>query len=69
VTGTTNTVNAATGQTYTIGNAYSLVEALPARHQPRASFMGIPRANGNGPRSRDSAQRRLDILSGAAGRC
>jgi predicted phage gp36 major capsid-like protein len=39
VTGTTNTVNAATGQTYTIGNAYSLVEALPARHQPRASFM------------------------------
>jgi HK97 family phage major capsid protein len=38
VTGTTNTV-AAAGQTLTIANVYSLVEALPARYQARAAFM------------------------------
>jgi HK97 family phage major capsid protein len=40
LTGTTNTVNAAAGQTFTIANLYSLVGALPPRYQPRAAFVG-----------------------------
>ncbi len=40
LTGTTTTVNAAAGQTFTIANLYSLAAALPARYRPRASFVG-----------------------------
>jgi HK97 family phage major capsid protein len=39
LTGATNTVNASAGQTFTIGDVYSLLNALPARYQPRASAM------------------------------
>jgi HK97 family phage major capsid protein len=40
LTGTTNTVVAAAGQTFTIANLYSLVAALPPRYRPNASFVG-----------------------------
>jgi HK97 family phage major capsid protein/HK97 family phage prohead protease len=40
LTGTTNTVAAATGQTFTLANLYALVAALPPRYRPRASFAG-----------------------------
>ena len=40
ITGTTNTVNASAGGTFTLANLYSLVAALPPRYRPRASFMG-----------------------------
>jgi HK97 family phage major capsid protein len=39
LTGTTNTVNAGAGQTFTIANLYSLVAALPPRYRPNASFV------------------------------
>jgi HK97 family phage major capsid protein len=38
--GTTNTVNAAAGQTFTIANLYALLNALAPRYQPRAAFVG-----------------------------
>jgi HK97 family phage major capsid protein/HK97 family phage prohead protease len=40
LTGTTNTVNAAAGQTFTIANLYALMNALPARYRARALWMG-----------------------------
>lgn len=40
VTGTTNTVNAAAGQTFTLANLYALIAALPPRYRARASFVG-----------------------------
>lgn len=40
ITGTTNTVNAAAGQTFTLANLYALVAALPPRYRPRAAFAG-----------------------------
>ncbi len=40
LTGTTNTVNAATGQTFTLANLYALRAALPPRYRARAAFVG-----------------------------
>lgn len=40
LTGTTNTVAGAAGQTFTIANLYSLYGALPPRYRPRASWLG-----------------------------
>lgn len=40
LTGTTNTVAAAAGQTFTLANLYALLNALPARFQDSAAFMG-----------------------------
>jgi HK97 family phage major capsid protein len=40
LTGTTNTVNAAAGQTFTLANLYSLVAALPPRYRTRSAFIG-----------------------------
>ncbi len=40
LTGTTTTVNAAAGQTFTLANLYSLVGALPPRYRPRGAFVG-----------------------------
>lgn len=40
LTGTTNTVNAAAGQTFTLANLYSLVAALPPRYRARSVFVG-----------------------------
>lgn len=40
LTGTTNTVNAASGQTFTLANLYALRAALPPRYRPRARFVG-----------------------------
>lgn len=38
--GTTNTVNAAAGQTFTLANLYSLIAALPPRYRARGVFVG-----------------------------
>jgi HK97 family phage major capsid protein len=40
LTGTTNTVAAAAGQTFTLANLYSLMAALPPRYRSRASWLG-----------------------------
>lgn len=40
LTGTTNTVPGAAGQTFTLANLYSLQNALPPRYQNNATFMG-----------------------------
>lgn len=40
ITGATNVVNAATGQTFAVPNLYALEEALPPRYRARASFVG-----------------------------
>jgi HK97 family phage major capsid protein len=40
LTGTTNTVNAAAGQTFTLANLYALKGALPPRYRARGSFIG-----------------------------
>jgi HK97 family phage major capsid protein len=40
LTGVTNTINASTGQTFTLANLFALQEALPARYQPNASWVG-----------------------------
>lgn len=39
LTGTTNTVNATTGQTYDLEDLYRLMGALPPRYRPRGRFM------------------------------
>lgn len=39
LTGTTNTVNASTGQTFTLANLYALLEALPPRYRQRGAFI------------------------------
>lgn len=40
LTGTTNTINAATGaDAFSVANVYALVEALPPRYQPNAAFL------------------------------
>ena len=39
LTGTTNTVNAGAGQTFTAANLYALLEALPARFRPRGALV------------------------------
>lgn len=38
--GTTNTVNAGAGGTFTLANLYALIQALPPRYRPRASWIG-----------------------------
>lgn len=40
LTGTTNTVNAATGQAFTLANLYALKGALPPRYRANGSFIG-----------------------------
>jgi HK97 family phage major capsid protein len=40
IVGATNTVAAATGQTFTLANLYALRAALPPRYRPRGVFMG-----------------------------
>jgi HK97 family phage major capsid protein len=40
ITGTTNTVNATSPQTFDLGDLYSLVAALPPRYRSNAAFMG-----------------------------
>ena len=40
ITGTSNTVNAAAGQTFTLANLYSLIAALPPRYRARGAFVG-----------------------------
>jgi HK97 family phage major capsid protein len=40
ITGATNTVNAAAGQTFTLANLYALKNALPPRYRANAVFMG-----------------------------
>ena len=40
LTGITNTVNAAAGQTFTLANLYALRAALPPRYRPLARFVG-----------------------------
>lgn len=40
LTGTTNTVAGAAGQTFTLANLYSLVAALPPRYRTRSAFIG-----------------------------
>jgi HK97 family phage major capsid protein len=40
LTGTTTTVNAAAGQTFTLANLYSLIASLPPRYRARGVFVG-----------------------------
>jgi HK97 family phage major capsid protein len=40
LTGTTNTVAAAAGQTFTLANLYALLASLPPRYRSRGTFMG-----------------------------
>jgi HK97 family phage major capsid protein len=39
LTGTTNTVNATSPQTFSLANLYALMGALPPRYRPRAAYM------------------------------